>query len=332
MKMKTLCGLIGAAMAVAVSAVAAPPIGQTITLYSLTDLRYVSVRLGEGSQLHADGPAAFGFYSHFLVEDAGTPGIIRLKALANNLYARASDFIKADSSNPNDPNCHYQWVENGSVINLRNIGNNQYLEAVNNGKLKATSNKPTAGFNWGLSTDVPLFDWRFIDEDPRWPVEERILAVCEVTDPEYNLPANPATTDCTTAFQTAIDRVSKGGGGAIFIPEGQYRIDGPLIVRRNVFLRGRWCPPSDVADTNGVHYSEKVGTVIRLQNHALDKDAIITTDGGSGLLDLTFWHVNQNPVAGVTPTPWVIQMQFRRDAAPDHDAECVQGDLRKGCF
>lgn len=55
-----------------------------------------------------------------------------------------------------------------------------------------------------------------------------------------------ATTDDTAAFQAAIDSASAQGGGIVFVPAGTYRIEGSLIIRRNVTLEGIFTAPPTI--------------------------------------------------------------------------------------
>ncbi len=45
-------------------------------------------------------------------------------------------------------------------------------------------------------------------------------------------------TDCTKAFQSALDAAGKAGGGIVEVPAGRYRIDGHLVVPTHVTLQG----------------------------------------------------------------------------------------------
>jgi hypothetical protein len=53
-------------------------------------------------------------------------------------------------------------------------------------------------------------------------------------------------TDDTIAFQAAIDAAGTVGGGTVFVPAGSYRIDGALIIRRNVTLEGIFTAPPTI--------------------------------------------------------------------------------------
>ena len=59
----------------------------------------------------------------------------------------------------------------------------------------------------GLFAFVPTVDaagWRVIAEDPKFPTDDVIVAFCSVTDSQYKLPADPSTSDCTSAIQRAL--------------------------------------------------------------------------------------------------------------------------------
>ncbi|MFQ3549651.1 MAG: glycosyl hydrolase family 28-related protein, partial [Armatimonadota bacterium] len=45
-------------------------------------------------------------------------------------------------------------------------------------------------------------------------------------------------TDCTQAFQTALDTARDAGGGVVNVPSGRYRIDGNLVINSHVTLEG----------------------------------------------------------------------------------------------
>ena len=140
--------------------------------------------------------------------------------------------------------------------------------------------------------------WRVIAEDPRFPTDDVIVAFCSVTDPQYRLPADPATADCTPAIQRALDDASAAGGGTVFLPEGRYRLEGTLTIASNVFLRGRWSPigPDRPAE----------GTILMIHNQEHEQ-SVLLTGSGCGVRDLTFWHPDQpiaESTASLSESPW----------------------------
>ena len=53
-------------------------------------------------------------------------------------------------------------------------------------------------------------------------------------------------TDDTAAFQAAIDAAAASGGGSVFVPAGTYRLNGTLIIKRNVTLEGIFTAPPTI--------------------------------------------------------------------------------------
>ena len=150
--------------------------------------------------------------------------------------------------------------------------------------------------------DIPAplaVNWRVIPEDANYPSDDVIVAALSIEDSGFSnpLPADPANNDCTATFQEALDAVSIAGGGTVFVPEGEYRIDGTLEIDSNVILRGRW---REITATQPA-----AGTILALYNTG--SAAAFTLGGdGCGVRDLTFWHPGQN---ASTPTyyPFVIR-------------------------
>jgi len=144
--------------------------------------------------------------------------------------------------------------------------------------------------------------WRVIAEDPRFPTDDVIVAFCSVTDSAYNLPADPATADCTPAIQKALDAASKAGGGTVFLPEGRYRLEGLLTIASNVFLRGRW---SLIGPDRPAR-----GTILMIHNQEHEQ-SVLLTGSGCGVRDLTFWHPEQvkESAESAAGSPLVIRGQ-----------------------
>ncbi|MCL2487325.1 MAG: Ig-like domain-containing protein, partial [Oscillospiraceae bacterium] len=55
--------------------------------------------------------------------------------------------------------------------------------------------------------------------------------------------AQNASFDNTSVIQNLIDKIYMNGGGTLYIPAGQYRVNGTLTIRRGVTLRGDWVEP-----------------------------------------------------------------------------------------
>lgn len=108
----------------------------------------------------------------------------------------------------------------------------------------------------------------------------------------------PAAGDCTETIQAAIDEVAAAGGGVVFLAAGQYRIEGRLVLREGVVLRGDWTAPDA-----GVK-----GTVLALYAGRGEEEGteIIGMQRGTGLRELTFWFPEQDAARPV-PYPWVAR-------------------------
>ncbi|MBT7164163.1 MAG: hypothetical protein HN904_15385, partial [Victivallales bacterium] len=50
-------------------------------------------------------------------------------------------------------------------------------------------------------------------------------------------------TDCTRAFQNALDDVAKHQGGIVNVPTGRYRLNGTLTIGNGVTLQGTYTTP-----------------------------------------------------------------------------------------
>jgi len=106
--------------------------------------------------------------------------------------------------------------------------------------------------------------------------------------------------DATGAIQKAIDAAAADGGGVVFLPVGRYRLDGRLIVKEGVTLRGDWARPPETAPN---------GTTILMPTAGrgkADGPAAITLQRGSGLREVTIWYPDQKADA-IVPYPWTIR-------------------------
>jgi hypothetical protein len=144
--------------------------------------------------------------------------------------------------------------------------------------------------------------WRVIPSDSNYPTNDIIVAFCSVTDAAYNLPIDTANSDCTGAFQTALNAAEAAGGGTVFVPEGTYRIHGSLTIASNVFLRGRWKPITASQNASG--------TILALYTtgDSTSIPSMYLTGNGCGVSDLTFWQPNQD-ASNPTDSPFVIAVE-----------------------
>lgn len=129
-----------------------------------------------------------------------------------------------------------------------------------------------------------------------------------VTEPPYS--ADPTgLADATEAIQSAIDDCGKNLGGVVFIPEGEYRIDGNIVIREGVTLRGDWAQPTPEDKT-------VKGTVLCLYNSkgidsdALDVESPILLGQSTGIRDMTIYYPDQN-AASPESYPYTVRCKGR---------------------
>ncbi|MCK5563756.1 MAG: hypothetical protein KAJ07_00795 [Planctomycetes bacterium] len=103
-------------------------------------------------------------------------------------------------------------------------------------------------------------------------------------------------TDVTDAIQTALVSIGNLGGGALYLPAGNYKVSGNLTVPSRVTLRGDWQKP--------VPGSPIVGTIIQAYAGRGDVDAVpfIELSGSSGVRDIAIWYPEQDPT-DIQPYP-----------------------------
>ena len=126
-----------------------------------------------------------------------------------------------------------------------------------------------------------------------------------VTKYPYNAKAD-GTTDDTFAFQAALTDAYTNGGGTVFVPGGNYRLDGSLVIPTGVELRGVF----DVAHDTGAK-----GSLINVcadRNNA-NGTPFIRIAPGAGLKGLTFhypeqiYNANDTVNYGMVPYPYMIR-------------------------
>lgn len=106
--------------------------------------------------------------------------------------------------------------------------------------------------------------------------------------------------DCTEAFQNALDYAAAKGGGIVAVPAGQYRFDGELLIPPGVTLRGVW---------ENMHHSD-IGRGSQLFVYAgrgeEDGTPFITLQQSSCVKGLTIYYPEQD-AESVVPYPWTIR-------------------------
>lgn len=130
-----------------------------------------------------------------------------------------------------------------------------------------------------------------------------------VTDSPYDAQADGVTDD-TAAFQAALADADANGGGIVFVPGGNYRLDGNLTVPTGVELKGVFDIPHGTGDKGSLL------NVYAGRNNA-GGTPFIQLESGSGIRGLTFHYPEQiydenddDPVTGMygmVPYPYLIR-------------------------
>ena len=101
-------------------------------------------------------------------------------------------------------------------------------------------------------------------------------------------------TDCTSAFQNALDEAAKIGGGTVHVPTGDFAIRGNLIIKSGVFLQGTFKAPStNRNDHQALASKGQNGSLILAYAGKGDPDGkpFITLEGSNnGLIGLIIYY------------------------------------------
>lgn len=143
------------------------------------------------------------------------------------------------------------------------------------------------------------------DADPAWQVVKTEYPNHDVVVSGYSVmdfgAVADASTDCTSAFQAALDKMARKGGGTVFVPEGAYVFRGRLKIPASVTLRGEWLPPTSPSKAFK-------GTILMVYTDAGDADAppFISVGTSAGVKNLTIWYPDQIASKPV-PYPFTLE-------------------------
>ncbi|MDR3710255.1 MAG: glycosyl hydrolase family 28-related protein [Capsulimonadaceae bacterium] len=121
------------------------------------------------------------------------------------------------------------------------------------------------------------------------------LVVAAITDADLKLDRTGAT-DSSAAIQKGLDAIGAAGGGTLFLSEGIYRLDAPLVLPSAVTLRGELGRTSDPYRYQGTILAAYTG------EGAPDGPPLITLGSCCGLRDCMVWYPRQS-AESVTPYP-----------------------------
>jgi len=117
-------------------------------------------------------------------------------------------------------------------------------------------------------------------------------------------------TDCTAAFQKAMDSATSAGATVVAVPEGVYFFAGHLTVPNSVALEGSWrIPPMDhYRKTRGFTEDNFVGSVLLATEGKGDADGtpFITLMHNATLKGLTIFYPEQTKTNPPQAYPWTV--------------------------
>ena len=109
-----------------------------------------------------------------------------------------------------------------------------------------------------------------------------------------------AKTDCTTAFQKALDFAAQNGGGIVAVPSGQYLFKGSLLLPPGVTLKGTW---------ESLHHADiGRGSQLFVVGGKGEENGtpFITLQQSSCVKGLTIFYPEQDS-NNIQPYPWTIR-------------------------
>lgn len=142
-------------------------------------------------------------------------------------------------------------------------------------------------------------------DKPEYPTKD--VNVIELNILDYNSNANKGSENVTSLIQNALNFLGDNNhqsetrrtGGVLYLPAGQYLVDGSIVVPKGVTIRGDWKTP--------VKGQAIGGTIIKVSNRYKDaasetgpfgqtnhKYSVFRMEPASQLKDLAFWWVDQN--------------------------------------
>lgn len=125
-------------------------------------------------------------------------------------------------------------------------------------------------------------------------------------------------TDCTAAFQAALDAASKAGGGIVVAPRGAYLFGSSLKVPPNVTLRGVWesVPAHNGIRDAGLPKPGEDGTTFLVKGgRGKESDPpFITLNHNSTLKGVVIYYPDQKVDEEPAPYPYAIAMRGKNPA------------------
>jgi len=104
---------------------------------------------------------------------------------------------------------------------------------------------------------------------------------------------NTGVNDCTTAIQDALDLMGDIGGGTVYLPAGQYKVDATLTVPRNTTLAGDWKKPADLTDINDITLLKATYGGLEYGDPNFNPNNFINLRYSSCVRDISIWYPHQ---------------------------------------
>jgi len=128
-------------------------------------------------------------------------------------------------------------------------------------------------------------------------------------------------TDCTAAFQAALDAVGKAGGGVVRAPRGQYLFRASLNVPNGVTLKGIWesVPAHNGIRDQGLPRPTDDGTTFLVAGGAGSEEGppFVTLNTNSTLKGVVIYYPDQKVDDTPTPYPWAVALRGKNPAVLD---------------
>ncbi len=146
-------------------------------------------------------------------------------------------------------------------------------------------------------------EWKIVKT--KYPTSDIVVAGFNVLD--FGAKGN-GKSDCTKAFQQALNRMKEAGGGTVFVPEGRYAFAGNLKIPVSVTLRGEWRAPTRANPA-------VKGTILMPYGGRGDPDGdpFISVDFCAGIKDLNIWYPKQT-AANPAPYPFCLTQKGGNNA------------------
>jgi hypothetical protein len=164
-----------------------------------------------------------------------------------------------------------------------------------------------------------------------WMIALLMVALFAVSAESQNLPnlynvrefgaKGDGVTDDTAAFQAALDKAGKEGGGVVHAPRGNYLFKGHLNVPNAVTLQGIWqsVPAHNGIRDQGLPKPTDDGTTFLITENADKEDGppFITLNTNSTLKGVVLYYPEQNVNDTPKAYPWAIAMRGKNPAVLD---------------